>query len=269
MRFGICVYIEDVGAAERAGYDYVELTVTNVIPAVGEADFQMLKKKLRSYSIQPEAWRRFLPSTVPVVGKAVNSAILTEYVKTTLDRISDLGGKVVVFGSPAARNIPEGFSTDKAHDQLIRFLHMTADVAAANDIIVVIEPIIRKNCNVINLVSEAVVLAHEINRPEIKTLADLYHMTGNDEPVNAITEASKDLYHVHMPVPDIAGLGEARSITTAMPAYRIQEFLERLWRANYAHRVSVEDLDRRFMNLEREAPLVLSHIREIWQGVSM
>ncbi len=47
------------------------------------------------------------------------------------------------------------------------------------------------------------------------------------------------------------------------------EFLEELWRIDYAHRVSVEDLDRRFMNLEREAPLVLSHPKATWERLFM
>lgn len=268
MKFGICVSVEDIATAERAGYDYVELTVTNVVPEIGKAEIETLKKRLRGFSVRPEAWRRFVPGEIRLVGQDVNFTKITEYVRATMDRIGELGGKVVVFGSPGARNIPEGFPRDRAHQQLVRFLQMTADVAAKNNIIVVIEPILRKNCNVINSVSEAVALARELDRPEIKVLADLYHMTADSEPVSVITEAGERLHHVHMPVPDIPGLSEARNVTTRLPTYPIQEFLEKLWGINYDHRVSVEDLDRRFMNLEREAALVLSHIRSTWENFS-
>jgi sugar phosphate isomerase/epimerase len=115
----------------------------------------------------------------------------------------------------------------------------------------------------------AVALAQELGRPEIKVLADLFHMTVEGEPVGAITEAGERLYHVHMPVPDIPGLSEPRNITTRLPTFPNRELLEELWGMNYKHRVSVEDLDRRFMNLEREAPLVLSHLKATWESFSM
>jgi len=269
VKFGVCVSVEDIAAAERAGYEYVELTVTNVVPEIGEAEFEALKKRLHGFGISPEAWRRFIPTEIPLVGQDVNFASITHFVRTTLGRIGELGGKVVVFGSPGARNIPEGFPRDRAHHQLIHFLQMAADVAAENNIIVVIEPILRRNCNLLNSVSEAVALAQQLDRPEIKVLADLFHMTAESEPVGAITEAGEHLYHVHMPVPDIPGLSEPRSITTRLPAYPNREFLVELWGINYKHRVSVEDLDRRFMNLEREGPLVLSHLKATWGGFSL
>ncbi|MBW2058512.1 MAG: sugar phosphate isomerase/epimerase [Deltaproteobacteria bacterium] len=268
MKFGICVCVEDIGAAERAGYDYVELTVTNVAPEVGKAEIANLKKRLGGFSIRPEAWRRFLPGELRLVGGEVDFANVTDYVRTTMGRIGELGGKVVVFGSPGARNIPEGFPRQRAHQQIVRFLQMTADVAAENDITVVIEPILRRNCNVINSVSEAVALASELGRPEVKVLADLYHMTADGEPLNVITETHGLLRHVHMPVPDISGLSEARNVTTTLPSYPVEGLLKKLREIDYTYTMSVEDLDRRFMNLEREAPLVLSHIRSTWEGFS-
>lgn len=269
VRFGICVSVEDIAAAERAGYEYVELTVTNVVPEIGKAEIETLKKRLRGFSIKPEAWRRFVPGELRLVGQDVNFTKITDYARTTLGRIGELGGKVVVFGSPGARNIPEGFPRDTALQQLVRFLQMTADVAAENNIIVAIEPILRRNCNVVNSVPEAVALAQELDRPEIKVLADLSHMTAESESVGAITEAGEHLYHVHMPVPDIPGLSEPRSITTRLPTYPNRELLEKLRGINYKHRVSVEDLDRKFMNLEREAPLVLSHLKTTWESFSI
>jgi len=265
MRFGICVCVEDIDVAERAGCEYVELTVTNVCPEIGKAEIENLKKRLRGFSIQPEVWRRFVPADLPVVGEVVSFAKITDFVRTTLGRIGELGGKVVVFGSPGARNIPHGFPRDRAHRQLIRFLQMTADVAAENNITVVIEPITRRNSNVLNLVSEAVALAQEVDRPEIKVLADLFHMTANSEPADAIGRTGKYLHHVHIPVPDIPGLSEPRAITTILPTYATSDFLKELWGIDYSYRVSVEDLDRRFMNLEREAPLVLPHLKTTWR----
>lgn len=268
MRFGICVYTEDIPSAERAGYDYVELTVTNVVPEVDESQFRALKSRLRGFNVRPEAWRRFLPSSRRVVGPSVDFNQMTEYVKTTLGRIGELGGHVVVFGSPGARRIPEGFSRETAHSQMIQFLHMAADEAAQNGITIVIEPILKRNCNALNSVHDAVVLANAVNRREVKVLADLFHMTSEKESVEAVREAGKDLQHVHLPVPDLPGLSEPREVFENLPHYPIDSFLAQLKGLHYQHRISVEDLDRKFMNLEREGPLVLTYLKQQWNRLS-
>jgi len=268
MRFGICVYTEDIPSAEGAGYDYVELTVTNVVPEVDESQFRVLKSRLRGSNVRPEAWRRFLPSSRRVVGPGVDFDQITEYVKTTLGRIGELGGRVVVFGSPGARRIPEGFSRETARSQMIQFLQMAADEAAQNGITIVIEPILKRNCNALNSVHDAVVLAKAVNRREVKVLADLFHMTSEKETVEAVREAGEDLQHVHLPVPDLPGLSEPREVFENLPHYPIDSFLAQLRGLHYQHRISVEDLDRKFMNLEREGPLVLAYLKEQWNRPS-
>jgi len=268
MRFGICVFKDDIPAAERAGYDYVELTVTNVFPEVDEKEYGKLKEQLKHSAIKPETWRRFIPSHLPVVGPEIDSEAIGEFLKITLGRIRDLGGRIVVFGSPLSRNIPEGFSKKRAHEQLVQFLQVSGDIAKSNDLIIAIEMIVRRNCNVLNTVSEVGFLAREIERPEVKVLADLYHMSGNDEPPEAVEQIGDYLCHVHMPVPEIVGLNEPRAINDILPEYPIKEFLRSLKKISYHNRISIEDLDRKFMNVEREAPVVLSYVKNMWDNFS-
>jgi sugar phosphate isomerase/epimerase len=268
MRFGICVYKDDIPAAEWAGYDYVEHTVTNVLPEIEDSEFKKLKEQLNTYRIRPEAWRRFILPNLPVVGPEVDFPAIAEFLRITLVRIRELSGDVVVFGSPLSRNIPEDFSRDKACEQIVRFLQISGDIARSHDLVVVIEPIIRKNCNLLNTVAEALSMAREVARPEIKVQADLFHMAGNDEQPQAVEQAGDSLFHIHMPVPEIPGLNEPRAINTILPDYPTGEFLQSLHNMGYDHRLSIEDLDRNFMNLEREAPLVLSHVQKAWEGLS-
>ena len=116
--------------------------------------------------------------------------------------------------------------------------------------------------------AEALSMAQEVASPAIKVLADLFHMTGNDEPPQAVEQARDSLFHIHMPVPEILGLNEPRAINTILPDYPTGEFLRSLHNMGYDHRLSIEDLDRKFMNLEREAPLVLSHVQKAWEDLS-
>jgi len=268
MKFGICVYKDDIPAAERAGYDYVELTVTNVWPEVGENEYLVLKQYLNQFKVKPEAWRRFLPPNLPVVGPEVDFPKITEFLHITLRRIRELGGEVVVFGSPLSRNVPDDFSREKACEQILKFLGACCDTSGKNGLVIVSEPIIRRNCNIINTVAEALGIAQELETLKIRVLADLYHMWGNNEPPKAVEQAGEYLFHIHMPVPEIAGLNEPRAINTVFPDYPTRDFMQSLKNIDYDKRISIEDLDRKFMNLEREAPIVLAHIRKTWEELS-
>lgn len=259
MRFGICVSPENVAIAERAGYDYVEFAVETVAPQITSSDFEVLKKNLHASRIKPEAWNKFIPNSLRLVGEDVDLGGIQGFVTTTLGRIGELGGKRVVFGSAGARNIPNGFPRDKAHQQLLCFLQIAADVAAKNEIIIAIEPVLRRACNVLNSVGEAKALARELHRPEVKVLADLFHMAAENEPMSALIDAGEDLYHVHLPVPNIPGL------STPAQEYPHREFLETLCHIDYKQRVSVEDLGKRFTALEREAGPVLSYLKGVCQ----
>lgn len=122
--------------------------------------------------------------------------------------------------------------------------------------------------NVLNTVAEVVSLTREIARSEVRVVADLYHMAGNDEPPEAVEQAGDYLCHIHMPIPEIMGLNEPRAINTILPEYPIKEFLRSLKKIGYDNRLSIEDLDRKFMNIEREAPIVLSNVRNMWESLS-
>jgi sugar phosphate isomerase/epimerase len=111
-------------------------------------------------------------------------------------------------------------------------------------------------------------LAKAVNRREVKVLADLFHMTSENESVEAVREAGEDLQHVHLPVPDLPGLSEPREVFENFPHYPIEPFLAELRSLHYQHRISIEDLERKFMNLEREGPLVLAYLRKTWKQLS-
>jgi hypothetical protein len=93
-------------------------------------------------------------------------------------------------------------------------------------------------------------------------------MWGNDEPPEAVEQAGAYLHHVHMTVPEIDGMNEPRAINTVLPDYPTREFMQSLHTIGYDKRISIEDLDRKFMNLEREAPIVLAHVRRTWEDLS-
>jgi sugar phosphate isomerase/epimerase len=166
-------------------------------------------------------------------------------VDSALARVHQIGGEVVVFGSGAARAIPDGFALREARRQTIRFLHRVADAAERHGVTVVIEPLNRKESNTILSVAEGVNLAAEVNRPSIKVLADFYHMDEEFEPLTHLTQYSDWLKHIHVADSGRGAPGSGQ--------YPYTEFAERLHRAGYDGMVSIECRWRDFATEARPA----------------
>ena len=95
-----------------------------------------------------------------------------EYLERALSRAHALGIELAVFGSGGARGVPEGFSYAEAWRQIASFLRRAADYGRKYGIAIAIEPLRREECNILNYVSEAVLLSALLDLPEIGALGD-------------------------------------------------------------------------------------------------
>ena len=141
----------------------------------------------------------FIPARLGIYGFGEE---LETYVAMELEHLAVLGVKVVAFGSGGARQRPEGVSEEEHKAELCRFLRMCSTHAARHGITIAIEPLNRNECNVINTVEEAYNLACEVNLPNIRILADVYHMYRNGEDLSILGRAGEMLVHVHVADPN-------------------------------------------------------------------
>ncbi|MCY4402702.1 MAG: sugar phosphate isomerase/epimerase [Candidatus Poribacteria bacterium] len=202
MRFGICTSLDNVNRLAEVGYDYIELGVRSaLIPEQTEDDFQKIKERVAEAPLKPEAYAGFIPGDLRVVGTTVDSSRLSRYVETACRRASEIGGEIIVYGSSGSRNLEEGYSEERALTQIAEFLDMAADHAETYGIIIVVEPICKKEGNIIRTVADGLAMAKRVNRKGIKALADLYHIWQENEPLQNIVDAADWLAHVHIAEP--------------------------------------------------------------------
>lgn len=234
MRFGVCAPIEKIDRLAAVGYDYIELGARNaLIPEASDAEFQKIQDQLAQATLKPEAYSGFLPSNLRVVGDTVNLLRLSRYVETACRRAKEIGGEIIVYGSSGSRNLDDGYSHEKALDQIAEFLDMAADHAEANDITIVIEPICHREGNILRTVADGLEMAQRVNREGIQLLADLYHVWQEDEPMEDIIYAAEWLKHVHI----------AEPVKRSYPGndnFDFDEFFSALKQAGYDGRVSCE-----------------------------
>ncbi|MDX1933964.1 MAG: sugar phosphate isomerase/epimerase family protein [Capsulimonadales bacterium] len=201
MRFGICTGIGNAPILRSAGYDYIEMSVAgDLIPDDPEESWATKRAAIREMTgttgLLPEAFNSFVRSG-KIVGPEADFARLERYVRTALTRAAEVGGKIIVFGSGGARNVPDGFDRADAEAQIVRFLHLCADAHETTGVTVVIEPLNRGESNILNTVAEGAEFVRRVDRPGVRNLADTYHMMKDGEPLSAVTVHGATLAHAH------------------------------------------------------------------------
>lgn len=225
------VLLESYRLVKAAGYDYVECCV-GMVMQLSEKELQLLEEEKEKGAFSIEACNSFIPPEYHVA-EAAELPKLTVYVEEAMRRMSRLGVEIVVFGSGAARMLP-GKDFGAEFTAIEEFLRMCNEKAAAHRITIGIEPLNRGECNVINSVGEAAALVRKLELPQVKLLADCFHMFKEEEDLGCL-EANKDiLRHTHVAeVP-------ARVYPGRDGGAYIKEFGKHLKNAGYEGRVSVE-----------------------------
>jgi len=199
VEIGVCAPCADLEKAKSFGFDYLEPAAA-AVAAMTEADFQAFAARVRQSQFRCPSFNSFI-RTLKVVGDEVSRPDLEAYLTLCLDRCREVGGEIVVWGSAGSRNVPEGFSRERAWRQIQNFLHLAGDMARPRQIIIAIEPLRRQESNIINTAAEAQRLVREVSHPNVRMIVDYYHLRAENEDPEIIWRARKDIVHFHFANP--------------------------------------------------------------------
>jgi len=253
MKFGVCGGLELMPLLAHSGYDYLEMSVGGLLkPTEDEAAFKVELATLQAGAVPCRALNCLVPGTMKVVGPAVDGAALQRYVRTVCARAHRAGVPILVFGSGAARAVPDGFDRAQALAQLRAFCRMLGQTAAAQHITIAVEPLRRHECNILNTVAEAAALVRAVQHPAIRLLVDAYHWAQEHEPPDAIIANADLLVHTHI----------ATTVNRKAPGSEdddFRAFFAALRAARYAGTMSIEaGLDTASESLPRALALMKS-----------
>jgi sugar phosphate isomerase/epimerase len=139
-----------------------------------------------------------LPADLPVTGSGVNAASLHGYLKHALGRARRLGVKVVALDAAQSRTVPEDADFPFAWRQLGNFLRLCQGHARECGVTVCLEPLRKADCSLLNLVSEATLIAGLLQLSNIAVAAHWGHMSMASEPMDALWKAAPLLRHIHL-----------------------------------------------------------------------
>lgn len=204
MKIGVCRGLDDlesIKAATQAGVDYLE-TRFGCLVNFSDEDFIRAKETLESLSLRCLASNGFIPGEMKLVGDKVDYPALCDYLDRGFERAKTLGVEKVVLGSGGARSFEDGYSLEKAKEQLAFFLSEYAAPRAKNaGCIIVIEPLRFCETSMIHTVKDGVEIARMCGCDNVFGLADLYHVYGNEDSIEGIAEFKGEVCHAHIAEP--------------------------------------------------------------------
>jgi D-psicose/D-tagatose/L-ribulose 3-epimerase len=233
VRVGYCTTLKNLDAAKAAGFEYVELSATE-IASLSDADFDAAAAHIKALGIATPAANLFLPATLKVTGPQTDPEQQMQHVRKAFTRLSTLGTVVVVFGSGGARRVPDGFAKEEAFKQLVDFGRRAAREARAHGITIAVEPLRRQETNIINTAAEGLELVNAIDDPNFQLMIDFYHLASEQEDPAIVLRAKDHIRHLHVANP------QGRVFPVKWDEFDYAPFFANLRAIGYDKRISVE-----------------------------
>jgi len=236
MHIGICATPADIASLNDLPFDYIEAHVQNLLlPEKSDAEFAPNAAATRASRRPTPAANCFLPADLKVTGPATDAARLARYADVAFARAASLGLQVIVFGSAGARQMPEGWSAARGFEQYVEALQIVAPLAQKHRVQVVVEPLNRVECNLVNTIDEGAEAVQRCNHPGVRLLVDFFHMLRNGEAPDSIGRHAALVTHAHL----------AENEGRTEPGFHgddFRPFLRQLRRATHCQRLTIESI---------------------------
>ena len=119
-----------------------------------------------------------------------------------------MGGKVMVWGSPAQRTLEEGWDYDEAVKRAAGVVRSICDVAGEVGVTIAMEPLARRETNFLTTVEETLHFIRCVDHPACRLHLDVKAMSDESIAIPALIAAGSDYTaHFHANDPNLRGPG--------------------------------------------------------------
>lgn len=215
-----------------AGFDYAEL------PVMSFADMEPVVFDSVLGGFRAPVACNLFPGWIPLVSFERDLDVVRDYLDIALSRAVSLGIGKIIFGSGKARSYDaSSMSFDVAMERLKETVScVVVPKASEYGVTILLEPLKRGECNLINTVEEGRSFVSDISSPWFLLMADIYHMNSNGEDLSTLVSSLDLVHHVH-----IAGAGRSLEDTLCNPY--ILHALSLLKSRGYDETISFETCD--------------------------
>jgi sugar phosphate isomerase/epimerase len=274
MKFAICQELfEDLDwdsqcrIMSRLGYGGIEVAPFAIAPKITDLTAErrrVLKKTAEDHGLQIIGLHWLLAKTEGLHLTTSDAAVrraTAEYIIELGKACADLGGTLMVFGSPAQRNLQPGVTAEQALDHAAEVFRAAMPELAARGVSICMEPLTPKETNFINTCADAAQLIERVDHPLFVLHQDVKAMLGAESKSipELIHEFQGRVGHFH--VNDTNLLGPGMGETDYHP------IIKALLDTQYDGWVSVEVFDYR-PGAEEIARQSIEYLRRILDEVT-
>lgn len=196
MKIGFCASLDRIKEVAAAGFDYIEPPM-NALAALTDDAFEALLLDVKKVGLPVPAFNCMFPGNLALLNPDTSDGEILQYLQDMFSRVQRLGGRVAVFGSGKSRMRPESVPYDQAFRRLTQVTRIIGDAAGQHGVTAVIEPLNRTETNMINSVAEGACLKAAVNHPQVKLLADYYHIAMEGQPPEDLARVG-GIAHCHI-----------------------------------------------------------------------
>ena len=257
MILGICCRVDEnsVKIMKEIGYRYIEAGLRAF--ADDKASVDTALNILDKHKIRLEVGQHPFPGEYDPSGKQSKEALakIRDYMYNLISSMSDFNMSTLVMGSGGARTLPSADKYDNVIEQMADICkYAISPVLDEFGIILALEGLRKDETPMMNRTDESVLIAKTANVPNIKVMADLYHVIGEGEDLKDFVNYKGYIRHAHI------GKPSPRVMPSNGDGYDYKPFFDALRSANFNGRLSVEagsscddyrtSLERAFIALE-------------------
>jgi sugar phosphate isomerase/epimerase len=204
----ICARIAELG---YTGLEIAPFTLAARITDVTPTQRAELRRQAQSTGIQIVGLHWLLARTEGFHLTSPDPSIRRrtgDYLAELAHAAADLGGNVLVLGSPAQRSYPPEITRVQAEDYALDSLGYCLKALEQRQVYLCLEPLSPAETNFLNTAAEAVALIQRLGHPYLRLHLDVKAMSSEDRPIPEIIHTHANwLAHFHANDPNKRGPG--------------------------------------------------------------
>jgi sugar phosphate isomerase/epimerase len=233
-----CRFIAETG---YTGIEVAPFTLGDRITDVSPARRKELRKVAADHGLTICGLHWLLAKTTGLHLTTFDAAIraaTTAYLIELGQACADLGGHVLVFGSPAQRSLERGMSREQAYAHAAEVFRGAMPALADRGVTLCMEPLTPQETDFVNSCAEAAELIAAVNHPNFQLHQDVKAMLAESTPIpDLIAQHAAITRHFHVNDRNLLGPG--------MGSTDYHPILAALLKSGYSGWVSVEVFDYR------------------------
>ena len=211
MKYAICNetfqgwdWAETCNKAAELGYDGIEIA-----PFTLAEDVRQLSNHARKVYRQTAFrsgldvvglhWLLVSPKGLSLTSRDDSIRLETSnYLEALVDFCADMGGKIMVLGSPAQRRVPEGDSRSEVESRFLKTLEPAIRRLDKHNITLCLEPLPTPESDFILTLEEATALVKRVDNLHVKTIFDVKSACSENFPLSDLIKTyAPYIAHVH------------------------------------------------------------------------